>query len=898
MDTSLNKLLHRQIKRHFGSIDNLPDNLMGLIRDVNDTYIAHEDDIHLLQNSIEISSQELIDAYLQKKQDAETQQETIVKIKEAIYALSEDKDLLPFEHGVKTDDNSHLLDSLIKLIDERKHMELSLKESETSLSEILDSQDVGVTIIDLETHHISFINKKGADLYGASKEEIIGKACHAFICPTSRAECSVCDPKSKMRSTERIFINAKGEHIPILKSVIHTVFNGRNQLVESFVDISSLKEAEAALILAKETAETASKAKSEFLANMSHEIRTPLNGVIGFSDLLMRTNLSDTQRHYMQTVFYSGNSLLDLLNDILDFSKIEAGKFELNPEKTDVIILAEQIADVLKFRAHEKGLELLLNLPFDMPRFIDVDPIRLRQILVNLLGNAFKFTDTGEVEFKIETEAVDDARGNTRFTFSVRDSGIGIPLDKQKKIFETFSQADSTTTRKYGGTGLGLAISNKLVEMMGARLELESEPGLGSRFFFSIVVQAEHGNPLQYGNVKKIKNVLIVDDNDNNRIILQHMLKTQHINSDMAANGFEALAMLDNEKCYDVIILDYNMPVMNGIEVIRLIREKCKLNSDKQPVIFLHSSSDDDQIYKEGRSLGVQQTLVKPVKMTQLFEALSKIHSGLEQAAAEKPEIPEKQATYLSKYPYKVMIVEDNKVNMMLASTIVSYLLPGASLIKANNGLEGVRYYEENLPDFVFMDIQMPEMNGYEAVQAIRKIEEKTGKRIPIVALTAGTVKGEKERCHEAGMDDYISKPVIEDTISNALKTWLLKKNADKAEQAEPKASDLPQHFNKAKLLEFVHGDNDFYMELITCALELFPAQIREIKQALAKQDSTEIKKKAHSIKGAAQSICCDVMGNLAASIEMLPDEDHAGFSSLITSLSNEYDHILTYLNR
>ncbi len=392
---------------------------------------------------------------------------------------------------------------------------------------------------------------------------------------------------------------------------------------------------------------------------------------------------------------------------------------------------------------------------------------------MNLLGNAFKFTEKGEVEFKVEAETLNAGTGETRFTFSVRDTGIGIPVEKQKKIFESFSQADSTTSRKYGGTGLGLAISNKLVEMMGSSLNLESEPRKGSRFFFSIVAHAEQGEPMVYGDLNFIKNVLVVDDNLNNRTIIEHMLRTRDIHSDLVSSGREALQMISPALKYDAIIMDYNMPEMNGLEVIRKIREICTAPVEKQPIIILHSSSDDEKIHRECRELGVNVTLVKPVIMTQLFNALARIHSKTAISQDYLPDSYPKEQEYLSRDHYKIMIAEDNKINMMLASTMISFLLPGSSIIKANNGIEAVKLFKETKPDFLFMDIQMPEMNGYDAAEEIRNYEKTTGTRIPIIALTARTVKGEEDRCQVAGMDDYISKPVVEETISRILKKWL-----------------------------------------------------------------------------------------------------------------------------
>lgn len=890
MDNNFNKVLLRQVRRHFGSFENVPEQWHGFLSDVNNTYNNYEDDARLFQNALEISSQELRDAFQKQKLDAEYQKGIINKIKEAISVLNP---LGQKHHSEESEkDPSYLFDSLIDLIDESKKLEQSLKESEFYLREILDSQDVGVVIIDSETHLVSFINKKGASLYGAAKEDIIGRVCHGLICPTPVDLCDMHDSVQKISSIEKILHTFQGERIPILKSVVYTTFNGQKCLVESFVDIREWKKAAEELIKAKEAAEEASRAKSEFLANMSHEIRTPLNGVIGFSDLLMKTDLSESQLHYMQTVFYSANSLLDLINDILDFSKIEAGKFELNPEKTDLIELSEQISDILKYKIHEKGLELLLNIPSNIPRFITVDPVRLRQILVNLLGNALKFTEKGEVEFKISMKAYNQVTGEGEIEFSVKDTGIGIHKEKQRKIFESFSQADSTTTRQYGGTGLGLTISGKLVEMMGGQLQLESEIGVGSRFFFSIKVITEYGMPEIYSTIQDIKRVLVVDDNENNRIILQQMLFSQNIEADVAESGWEAIRKLDLGNQYDVLILDYNMPEMNGIDVIRKIREKSTLPINNQPAIFLFSSSDDDRIQAEARELGVKTSMVKPVKMTQLFNALSKIHVCHKQAEIDNSNNSQVQNNPLDYTEYKIMVAEDNKINMKLAQVIIQRLLPASILIMAQNGNEAVKLYQENQPDIIFMDINMPELNGYDACRDIRNIESSSGNHVPIIALTAKTVKGEEMRCKDAGMDSYISKPVVEETIKKTLLNWLL--NSDKMKLASTFESERlsATHFHKVGLLKRLNGDNELCNELITISIETYKELIDNLKSAKERGQYGDVKLIAHSIKGSALSVCFNILADLAAKLEILPETEHLVASDLIVQLEQEFNFL------
>jgi PAS domain S-box-containing protein len=770
MEHDLNKLLYRQIKRHFGTLSTLPEELKSFIIDISDTYNSLEDDAKLYQRSLDISSYELREGFQKQKKDADDQKELIDKIKEAISALS--PTIYNPISETKDTHASHLIESLLNLIEEHKQMAVSLKESEYYLREILDSQDVGVAIIDSETRKISFINSKGAALYGAAKEELIGKVCHGFICPTLCGDCTIADQKRKVVSSEKILLTVNGDQIPIIKSVVETTFNNRKSLVESFVDITHRKKVEEELLKAKETAVSANLAKSEFLANMSHEIRTPLNGVIGFTDLLMKTKLTDTQHQYTSTISQSANVLLDIINDILDFSKIEAGKLELNISKNDVYEIGSQVADMVKFQANKKDLELLLNISHDVPRFIQADEVRLKQVLLNILGNAVKFTQKGEIEFKIEILPSDRAPLTT-FRFSVRDTGIGISEKQQQKIFEAFSQEDSSTTKRFGGTGLGLAISNKLLALMGSELKLSSESGAGSTFYFDVSFDASDGKSVVWKNESNIKNVLIVDDNENNRMILKDMLAFNKIKSDQAVNGVEAMQLIKGGNKYDAVIMDYRMPDMDGISTIREIRNHMNISSAQLPIILLSSSSDDENVVTASAENLIQFRLEKPIKMQQLFDALSRIHSTGNQITPEIIiEIPD-DSQQIDKRKIAILIVEDNAINMLLASNIIKNMFPNARIIEAINGIDAVEKYKTDSPSIsiIFMDIQMPVMNGYKATLEIRKLEK--GKRIPIIALTAGTVKGEKDKCLAAGMDDYVSKPIVKNSLELILLKWM-----------------------------------------------------------------------------------------------------------------------------
>ncbi|XDD47151.1 PAS domain-containing protein [Leptospira sp. WS39.C2] len=540
------------------------------------------------------------------------------------------------------------------------------------------------------------------------------------------------------------------------------------RVMGTHTDITERKILENALIIAREKAEKASIAKSNFLANMSHEIRTPLNGVIGFADLLMRTELNQVQRKYMETVHLSALSLLDLINDILDFSKIESGKMELYKERVNIFDVLHQIAEIVKHKAYEKGLELILNISPKVPRNVFVDSLRLRQILLNLIGNAIKFTLKGEIQIKLTATPV--SNNEYEFLFEVIDTGIGIDKENQNKIFEVFAQADSSTTRQFGGTGLGLSISSKLLQLFGSKIELESQLNHGSRFYFKFTTIADNER-INEPNLSSIKTVMVVDDNDTNLFVITEMLVHKNIKTTTFNSPHLALKNFQEGNQYDIIITDYNMPGMNGLELISSIQKSAISSNLKLPFFTIHSSSNEELLYEKGKELGVGVILLKPIQTNILYESLHDVISG------RHPDVnaigKQKFQPILSNEKTKVMIVEDNPVNMMLTKTIVSKILQSAIIIEANNGLEAVEHFKKTEPDIILMDIQMPEMNGYDATREIRKL--KIGQKVPIIALTAGTLSDEENRCLESGMNDYISKPVVLNTIAEKMKHWLMK---------------------------------------------------------------------------------------------------------------------------
>ena len=792
-------------------------------------------------------------------------------------------------------------------ISSRKKAEDDLKQISTRLSLAARAGGVGVWDLDLVEDFLLWDDQMFS-LYGVDRM-YVGQANETRIAGIHPDDALAVDHQieqaikgEKEFDTEfRVIWPDKSIHnIRALATVQRDDSGKPLHIIGTNWDITEQKKTEETLLIAKQESDSANKAKSEFLANMSHEIRTPLNGVIGFTDLLLRSPLNKIQQQYAKNANTSGHSLLGIINDILDFSKIEAGKMELDWIKADIIELAELSSDIVKYHASQKNIELLLNIEQDIPRFALIDPTRLKQILVNLLSNAVKFTETGEVELKITFDKIDELNGI--FNFSVRDTGIGISEIQQKKLFRAFSQADSSTTRKFGGTGLGLTISNMLAEKMGSKIEVISELGKGSTFFFTFKTDYENGEKLDLHSLTTINRLLVIDDNDNNRMILEHTCQNWGIEFVGINNGLSAIKLLETSEPFDVIIVDYQMPQINGLDTIRMIREDLHLSSEKQPIILLHSSSDDIEIYEQCKQMGVIFNLTKPIKSTELFHYLKSIHLQPDAVAGSNSAAFQLINENLTPDSAPVILVaEDVVINMILVTTLIKQMIPNAVIYEAKNGREAFEMTISKKPNLIIMDIQMPEMSGIEATMSIRNFEAGKGSRIPIIALTAGAVKGERERCLEAGMDDFLTKPLEKKLLLRILGNFLNNSYRENTSNFKENNYDDPDniHFDRMMVIESLGNNESVIRELQEAAQIQFVQDIAILKKAIEKRNLSDIKKVAHSIKGASLNMYFNKMAALAIEFELYLDKDHFNeLNDLYNEVVTEWEQIEVILKK
>lgn len=783
----------------------------------------------------------------------------------------------------------------------RNFMAKEIVETATRTQAVLDTvMDAIITINQKGT--IESFNTSAERIFGYQAKEVLSKNINILMPEPYHSEHDGY-LSHHIRTGEKRVIgigrevaaqHKNGLVFPIDLAINEFEVRGKRMFVGSIRDISARKEAETKLrdyatqmesksvelAAAKEQAEQATRLKSEFLANMSHEIRTPMNGVIGMTNLLLDTELNASQRGYAETVINSAEALLQIINDILDFSKIEAGKIDLEYIAFDLQLLCEEVCEMTAFKANEKKVELLLRYPPNIPQYVIGDPGRVRQILFNLLNNAVKFTDSGHVLLSLQATRQED---KVRFHVEVEDTGIGIPADKTDVIFNKFSQADQSTARKFGGTGLGLSICKELTRMMGGNIGVHSAYGVGSTFWFDMVLEEDLNSgeavPLPKKSMLKGARILVIDDNGVARSIIREQLEPLGVEVAEAISGKQALELLENDTSFDVAILDFMMPQMDGVELSKIM--KSNLKTCDIPLLMITSAPSRGD--KERMELaGFAGYLTKPLASLHLRDALSVIveanktgkalpiltQHGLKEAQAGQKKGANKNLHFNNAH---ILLAEDNPVNQMLATAMLEKY--GLRVTPAGDGDEAVKQLKTRSFDLVLMDCQMPVMDGYEATDIIRKLETYQHRaRTPIVALTANVMKGDDKKCIEAGMDDYVSKPLRQGDLERILIRWIpAEKHGGGTAQTEKLMSSNESVILNTEIFEaFSELMGDSLSGILELHAETSESYIKIMHMALESSDFHALSEAAHPLKSSSQQIGAIRIAELAREIELI----------------------------
>ncbi|MDA1015601.1 MAG: response regulator [Planctomycetota bacterium] len=772
----------------------------------------------------------------------------------------------------------------------------SMNETLTLLSLVASKTDNAVIIID-EKGGISWVNDAFTRMTGYVLPEVTGWSLVDVLVggrTSSNRVRSLRQAFELGHGTTEEFLHYRKDGNTAWLSLNLTPIHGDNGSISRWIgigsDVTRSHQAQDALAAAKEAAESASRAKSEFLANMSHEIRTPMNAILGMTELALCTELSKEQREYLLTVKDSGDALLQLLNDILDLSKIEAGKMEIDAVRFN---LADLIRDTLKtmaVRAHEKGLELVWHVPPEIQQELKGDPLRIRQVLINLIGNAIKFTFHGEISVNVERQW--DTESEVGLHFRVADSGIGIPVDKLERIFEAFTQADGSTARQFGGTGLGLTISSELIHLMHGRIWVHSEVGAGSQFHFSLRLRIsdEPSAPVLPMALEAVvgKHVLIVDDNKTNRRIVRERLLSWKMHPEEADSADAALAALTRavaqQQPVDLVIMDAAMPGKDGFQLM--------LELNAQPAIqcgtvMMLSSADRHADAQVCRELGIKAYLTKPISPSTMLDAIRTALGEDEPILSANGLVSDRK---LAATKLRILIADDHPANRRLASRILEKR--GHESVAANNGREVLELLDKQQFDLVLLDVQMPEMDGFQTTAAIRERERETGKHMPLIALTAHAMKGDRERCLSAGMDAYLSKPLQTRELVAVVETLGTSNVPGMFSQQSERGDSALWDFGPAS--ERLDNDDELLREQMEFFLVDGPELVTRVFAAVKQQSGEELRLSAHRLKGLAKAYDAEAAADLALKLEFMgQDANFEGATVLAEQLSAKVEALV-----